>query len=482
MAINDTHRDYEKWQGAWRRIRHAVAGEDAVKDAEMEHLPKPSGQDLMDYHGYLQRAMYYGATGRTVQGLVGAIFRKAPMIDVPERMRKHTYNITLTGVDLETFAKSAAEEVLTMGRYGVLVDRSTDENNRPYFRGYEAECITNWRTRNINGVVKLDQVVLYEEMETPSDDGFGTEYRHSYRVLMLDDDGLYEVRVYVETKNEKGENGYALVEQYTPTRRGERLDYIPFQFVSPNTLTPDCEKSPILDLVNVNMSHYRTTADLEQGNYLTSQPTPYITGVRAEDASDYTIGSGTLWLLPTDSQVGMLEYRGAGLSFLENSLQRKQAMMAMLGARMLEEGKRAAEAAETIRLRGSGESSVLSNISSTVSSALSQCLVWFADWEGLKAEPVVQLNRDFMDSRMGAQELTALVAAWQNGAMPLDDLLYNLQRGEMLRPDYSLEEFKELLTTGVMQGVIPAQEAIELEADDEGDEPEAEDEQQQAAS
>jgi hypothetical protein len=461
MAINDTHRDYANWQSAWRRIRHAVGGEDAVKDAEMEHLPKPSGQDLMDYHGYLQRSMFYGATGRTVQGLVGAVFRKTPMVDVPDRMRLAMKNVTLTGIDLETFAKTCAEEVLTVGRYGVLVDRSTDENNRPYFRGYEAECINNWRTRNIDGVVKLDQVVLYEEMEVPAEDGFGTEYKDSYRVLMLDADNLYEVRVYVESKNEKGESGFSMVEQYAPSYRGERLDYIPFQFLSPTTLTPDCEKSPILDLVNVNISHYRTTADLEQGNYLTSQPTPYITGIRAEDASDYTIGSGTMWLLPTDAQVGMLEYRGAGLSFLENSLSRKEAMMAMLGARMLEETKRGAEAAETVRLRGSGESSVLSNISSTVSAGLTQCLQWFADWEGLNVEPVIQLNRDFMDSRMGAQELTALVAAWQSGAIPLDDLLYNLQRGEMLRPDYSLDEFKELLENGVMQGMAP----------DESDEP-----------
>ena len=458
MAISDTHRDYMEWQTAWRRIRHAVSGEDAVKDAEMEHLPKPSGQDLMDYHGYLQRAMFYGATGRTVQGLVGAVFRKTPMIDVPERMRLPMKNVTLTGIDLETFAKTCAEEVLTLGRFGVLVDRSTDENNRPYFRGYASEAIHNWRTRNIDGVVKLDQVVLYEEMETPADDGFGTAYKDGYRVLMLDDLGFYEVRVYVETKNEKGESGFSLVEQYQPSFRGERLDYIPFQFISPTTLTPDCEKSPILDLVNVNMSHYRTTADLEQGNYLTSQPTPYITGVRADDVSDYTIGSGTLWLLPTDSQVGMLEYRGAGLTFLENSLNRKQAMMAMLGARMLEETKKGAEAAETVRLRGSGESSVLSNISGTVSAGLTQCLQWFSDWEGLNAEPVIQLNRDFMDSRMGAQELGALVGAWQSGAIPLDDLLYNLQRGEMLRPDYSIDEFKDLLETGVMQGAMPIAE------------------------
>ena len=248
------------------------------------------------------------------------------------------------------------------------------------------------------------------------------------------------------------------------------MPYIPFQFVSHVGLTCDYQKSPILDLVNVNMSHYRTTADLEQANYLTSQPTPYITNMRADLMDDYRIGSGSLWLLPEGSQVGMLEYQGAGLTSLETSLSRKEQMMALLGARMLEDSRRVGETAETVRLRGSGESSILASISGTVSAALTQCLIWMAEWENISGEPLIQLNRDFLDSRLSAQELTALVSAWQQGAMPLDDLLYNLQRGEMLRPDYTIEEFSQLLTEGSITQVSGQEMTLDeeqAEADDE---------------
>jgi len=42
-------------------------------------------------------------------------------------------------------------------------------------------------------------------------------------------------------------------------------------------------------------------------------------------------------------------------------------------------------------------------------------------------------------------ELRELVAAWQSGAIPTDDLIYNLQRGEILRPDFTIEEVKDML-------------------------------------
>lgn len=473
MAVADRHKEYTEHEFEWARIRDAVAGEDAVKKAETNHLPKPSGQNEYEYSQYLMRAMFYGASGRTVQGLLGAIFRKPPMIDLPAAMQEASDNITLTGVDLETFAKTVCEEVITMGRYGVLVDRAVDnEFNQAYFRGYTVEAIINYRTRNVGGVMMLDQVILQEEEEMPADDNFGSESRIVYRVLMLDDDGLYKVCIYTEMQSSAGERGFALIDEYEPKNRGERMDYIPFQFISHVGLTPQYQKSPILDLVNVNMSHYRTTADLEQANYLTSQPTPYITNMRADLMDDYRIGSGSLWLLPEGSQVGMLEYQGAGLTSLETSLSRKEQMMALLGARMLEDSRRIGETAETVRLRGSGESSILASISGTVSAALTQCLIWLAEWENISGEPVLQLNRDFLDSRLSAQELTALVSAWQQGAMPLDDLLYNLQRGEMLRPDYTIEEFSELLT----EGSITQVSGQEMTLDEEQAEAEDEDE------
>ena len=62
--------------------------------------------------------------------------------------------------------------------------------------------------------------------------------------------------------------------------------------------------------------------------------------------------------------------------------------------------------------------------------------------------------------------------AWQMGAMPLDDLLYNLQRGEMLRPDYTIDEFRQILTEGSITEVSGQEMTLDEEqaAADEEDE------------
>lgn len=443
MPLSDKHKEYEIYAPQWRRVRDCISGEDAVKASTTMHLPRPENMMSDQYEAYITRAMFYGATGRTLAGLSGAVFRKRPIVQIPDRLRDALYNITLTGVPFDTFAQRVVEETLALGRYGVLVDRPPQENGRAYMRGYPAESICNWRTDDIDGKEMLVQIILSEKGYKVADDGFGSEEYERYRVLELDEEGKYRVRVFVEGRDV---DTFILDDEYTPTNRGERLDYIPFQFFGPTDLSPDVEKSPLIDLANVNISHYRTSADLEQGNYLTSQPTPYITGMRADNVGDFPIGSGAMWLLPEGAQAGMLEYKGAGLTFLENSLSRKQGMMAQLGARLLEDQKRAVEAADTVRLRSSGESSVLANLANSCSMGLYQTLQWVVDWEGADPEAVeVQLNTDFMDTRMEPAEMRELVAAWQSGAIPTDDLIYNLQRGEILRPDFTIDEVKDML-------------------------------------
>ena len=189
MPVNSQHREYEVYKSQWKRIRDAIAGEDAIKAAEGEHLPRPAGQDSYDYKQYLKRSLFYGATGRTVQGLVGAIFRKEPIIDIPSRIEPLLENVTLTGLPFANFAKMTVEETISMGRCGVLVDRPTGEEGQAYLRLYPAESIVNWRTTNRDGVEVLEQVCLHEERQRAEADGFGTEFYNVYRVLNLTEEG-----------------------------------------------------------------------------------------------------------------------------------------------------------------------------------------------------------------------------------------------------------------------------------------------------
>ena len=61
-----------------------------------------------------------------------------------------------------------------------------------------------------------------------------------------------------------------------------------------------------------------------------------------------------------------------------------------------------------------------------------------------KDQVLLELNTDFSTKGLSAQELTAIVAAWQNGALSRDSMLDLFRRGGIL-PDGRTNEQEEQL-------------------------------------
>ena len=123
-------------------------------------------------------------------------------------------------------------------------------------------------------------------------------------------------------------------------------------------------------------------------------------------------------------------------------MDRDERLMAVLGSRLLEDQKKVGETAEAIQLRQSGENSVLSAIGASVSESLTQVLRWVFWWNSTEeipdaitsADVLIQLNADFSLKGMSSQDLQAVVAAWQAGAISKDSMFELFRRGEIL-PD-----------------------------------------------
>ena len=167
----------------------------------------------------------------------------------------------------------------------------------------------------------------------------------------------------------------------------------------------------------------------------------------------------------------MLEYTGQGLQSLENGVNEKRELMAFLGARLLRDQKKAAETAEAQEIQQSGENATLASISRTISDGLTKALNIAEEWVSSRKEASIDLNQDFFSRRLDPAELTAMVAALQAGIIPLDDVLWNLQQGEMLDPSRTLEEARELLDMDAARNaelhpdpVLASLEAKEAEA------------------
>ena len=458
-GIEVTHAGYDQFIDDWLDCRTVLDGGRAVKAGGDRFLPQPEGMSAVAYAAYVKRALFYGATGRTVEALTGAVFRREPTLAFPQAFEDELADVTLSGVSFQTAAQDVFSRVLGVGRHGILIDFS-DANNRPYWTRYNAHSITNWSTRRIGGKQVLTQVVLSEIASEPTEDPFRPESVNQYRQLKLDvemvptangkDEAKYIYRnITWQPKITTGEQGqqkveWIIVDNVTPERRGETIPFIPFTFFGPGGIDPAPLRPPLIDLVEVNLAHYRVTADQKHALFLTGQPTPWVAGAKEREQADLKIGSSAAWVFEkADAKVGMLEFTGAGVEAMRLDLKDMQQQMSVLGSRLLEVPPSHQEAAETVRMRHAGDDAVLQQIASSVGAGLTQVLRQHAWWAGTSEydeKITVAISREFFSARMGPEELNALVLAVQAGQISFATFYRQLQLGGIARPGVTEEE------------------------------------------
>lgn len=445
-GVKTEHPSYTDMLPTWKKMRDCAIGQKAVHKAGPLYLPKLKEQSEQDYQAYKGRATFYNAFYRTVTGLKGMLFRVDPSCDLDEALAE---DVTLSGIQLNTFGQMVADEVLTVGRAGVMVDYpqapaaatkadAVTLNLRPSLGLYKAESIINWKMGRVNNQYVLTMVVLKESAVINVDEfAIETDQKKTdrYRVLDLTPQG-YRQRLF--SSNEKEED--VLLEEFFPTMGSQTLDYIPFAFFGIDDSTPAVFDPPLVDLADLNLSHYKTTADLEHGAHFTGLPTPVVSGYTPDENQKLYIGSQAAWVFPQpDAKAEYLEFTGQGLDSLFKLLERKELQMSMIGLRMLEAQKRAAETAEKGRLDKQGEESVLSAFADVFSQAMTRCLNWLSEWNG--GGPVVyQVNKDFSVIGIDAQTMLALSQLMAAGQISHQTMFDALKKGQLYESDAEFQD------------------------------------------
>lgn len=446
--ITHAHRSYNASLARWQRLRDASGGRDAVQahdrgqyyvppESRESYLPPLSGQSFAEYRAYSSRAVFFGATDRTVNALAGLIYAKDPEVETPSGITRYLDDIDLGGTSARDFSQRVAFEELLMGRVGVMVEfpsvstegmtiaQAEIVNARPYLTHWLAEQIIDWRTGNVPGQGnRLTMVKLKEAVEVVESE-FVTTIVQQYRVLDLFE-GYYRQRLWREGDGDD----WILAAEIYPQANGKRLSYIPFHIVG----GPAVRKPLLLDMADVNFAHYRTDADLSHALHMTALPTPYVAGVQLEAGQSLHIGSSAAWVFPDpQAKAGFLEFTGAGVQPMQDRLESLQQTMAVLGARMLLEtsqGKN--ETFGGAELRTAGDRGTLTAVARDVSETMTKALTWLAEWVGASGPVRFDLNTDYGAHKMDPQMLAQLVAAVQGGIMPMSVFIGNLRRGDIV--------------------------------------------------
>lgn len=454
MPVSDQHKLYSKNLPLWQLVGDCVEGSATIKWRKEKYLPKPNPSDVTNenkarYSAYVQRANYVNFTGFTKAGLLGMVFRKDTVTDLPTEIEYVKENANGAGLSLDQIVRNCIGETLEDGRYGFLTDyppappgltqaQQNALNLQANILPYEAEDIINWRTVMIGGVKKLSLVVLREINQVVGDDGFSAEDKTFYRVLILVD-GVYVQQLYND-KNEliifgEGEDARDFI---MPLKAdGTVWNEIPFTFAGAqnNDETPD--KAPLLDIAEVNISHYRNSADYEESAFMVGQPTPWAAGLSQSWVDEVMkggvlIGSRAFLLLPEGGTAGLMQADPNQMPL--KGMQEKEAQMIKLGARIISDST-GDETAEAARIRFAGQTSQLAVLVGNVQAAVMKCLGWAQEFMGGTGEIVLVINMEFFESKADPNMLIAQIQLLDRGVFAKKDIRTNLRKAGMVDSD-----------------------------------------------
>lgn len=468
-ALSDRLPDYEL-------IRDCVAGQRQIKKQGKKYLPDPDETEPDEterearYKGYQSRAVFYGVTGRTLRGLVGLVFDKDPAVEIPDLLKPVKEDATGSGTALDQQAQSALSDVVGLGRAGVLTDYpraatpttrkdAMQGNVRPTIVRYTPEQIINWRTRTVGAKVMLSLVVLRESYVV-EDDGFAETPGTQYRVLRLTPEGIYTVEIHrdIETKDKT-----PVVEMFTPQDgKGQPLREIPFSFIGAEDNDPCVDRPPLLDIAELNVAHYRNSADYEESVFLVGQPTPVLAGLTKQWVEEalkgrVRLGSRAAIPLPVGGSAELLQADPNTMAM--EAMKHKEDQMIALGAKLLENSGTQQTATEATQ-DNVMDNSVLGTCARNVSMAYRKALNWA--WLYMTGEVVddpevidYELNTDFAARMLTAQDRQQIIQAWVQNAITWEEMRWGLKRAGVAYEDD--EEAKEAIASA-------KEESIEMEA------------------
>ena len=494
MANIEPNKEYTRYKYRWQKVRDVVDGEDRLKEVDLSRIGQARGvvstsyngisfgylrllnyqADQSDYNksrnaGYVEGAHLYNATGRTLAGLMGMVFRVKPNEpDLPRQIRYIIDNADGSGLSLDQQAQSVTEDVASIGRDGLLVDMprndegqevsqlDVDNGFRARILEYKAENIIDWNESVIDGVKKLDLLVLREVTEEYADDDplqIKRTQLTKYRVYRLVE-GVVEVQIYREDEDYPSES--------VPVNfaNGVRATEIPFVFVGSKDNSPCVDKLPMEDLANVNIGHYQESANLALGSFNFGAAQPFVADdkyqqyARNKDASgekeEIQLGDGVCMILGTG---GVMAYAVPPANTMSGEIRTDYAnQMVALGAQLISDGGQA-ETAEAARLKHASDVSVLSRVVRNVSAAYNKCLWWVAAFMGvtIPEDQKYMINDVFFESKLTPEQTAALVSTWQAGAISKSVLDIKLLDGGLIPEGTDLD-----LMNGAIESEIPS--------------------------
>ena len=417
----------------WSVMAAVTKGTNYIRDLSETYLPQEPREDDDAYQTRVDRSVLSPYTSRLIETAAGAILRKPIHIKGDPYWLELAKNIDGIGSNINEYARRALVSSLTYGHSAILVDYPAAANamnlaeeramgRRPYFVHIDAPQIWGWRKEP--GTNRLLQVRIHDYDVRPLNE-FGEEQVEEMRVIYPGRYDLYTLGRSTETVSLDETGGYS-------------LDEIPLDPIYSNRRDVLISQPPLLDIANLNITHYQRQADLIHALHIAAMPTLVLEGW------DDTTGSATMGVnyaiaMQAGNKAYYVQADATSFDAQMQELQSLEGQMSTLGVTKLFGQKFVAESAEAKRIDQAQSNSVLSIISQELESCLNQAFAFAAQYVGIEP-PEIKIDRDFDYYRLIGQDISVLAQLNQMGKISDEMLLEVLRRGEILPDDTNIEE------------------------------------------
>jgi hypothetical protein len=250
--------------------------------------------------------------------------------------------------------------------------------------------------------------------------------------------------------DEEGKDNVTGYQEFMPLMNGQPMHSIPFFFFDGVENTSSIKQPHLLDLVELNLAHYRMTADYAHGLHYIALPTAVITGVDNGSNTSYRIGPSEAWVFTDpNAKASYLEFTGAGMGAISKALAETEQQMTVMGSRsMLSTQQRAAETASTEMIRRNAENSILASIVNSCEEQMEKVLEVMRDWMGIQGEIEVEFNKDFLKFERTGDFNRSIIEAVEKGVITQETGIQTLKDGNVLPQDVDADEEAEATESG----------------------------------
>lgn len=409
-AVDTVSTAVEGMMKSSQRVADLEAGGPNMRSKGELYLPKFPQETEEDYQARLHSTWLFNGVSKAIEDMAGKVFSKPVVLAVPDGnpLNELMSNVDLEGRDLSNFALDVFKAGVKRGISFIMVDAPKREGEvtvgvarelglRPSMSFVPLESVVGWKWENINNKPQLTQFRIRETAEDPNRSEFSDDIVEQIRVLDLID-GRVRVRIYQGPSITGGVqassvSGWELVEEYD-TDMGEIM-VTPFYTDRKGYLIA---KSPLNDLAEGNMAHWRVQSDKASCLHKALAPLLMLKGMGIEAAETGELVMSAGYAFVSNSEIAQMEWveiTGAGIAAARIELKDLEFQMQAMGLQLMV-AKTGNNTATGDAIDEGKENSRLGMWADNLKDAIEIALGWMADLAGISgADTNVRVNKEF---------------------------------------------------------------------------------------